>query len=690
MPGNYARVKIWSSGEILTAADLNGEFNNEINNAIPASIDDYSTTVGQMQTQTDPYPSLSPSQATSLAGEFERIRYQLATIMGNTYWYEDPPIDLSTLSDPAARPSVALEFEGRYGGASSTTDVLAKFVNDGGIINAASLSTADVAAADFTSSDKKFGTYAYSLGAGNILAYPGWHGNPVKGTFSAWYRNLAAGDYIAYNPLLGMEVYLDGVSGRQTFKFTERTAATDSTKATDQVQGSATRSGVSSFANVTAKWRTNAEGGAATDLMQMEYNASDEGTQLAAQTININSGLGGVWFFGAKRNDPATWDHFYAASGLPTAHSSAWVSSGTPGATVSDGVLNLATTGAGSFTRTGATVLTGVNLAAMTWEIKWKVNSLGDFRTNPGFSSPDCVFIMRDDSLNRSVVLDLSNNSARVSFGSGGGNYVMAGEVYLNTHEWHVYRLTSSGSPNPTISLYIDGVFYSSFGNSTADADANDFIQVGKTGGTGNSNIDIEYIAFADEVAAPVAVSTQGQLDSLGVVPSVVSDNVIARLQTSSFSTVFGLPDHYGPTMPYSVYSDNRGAVISVSATTMTHLAGAAIFLAGDGVSQYDIDMQLSMLTNSTANGVMYAGIDVDSDLNGNSAGTTIFPESAGAQYADAATASTQGPMFINRKIVLSPGLHIVRADACVDVGASNVRHGTLLLNAAIVDRVRL
>ena len=39
MPGNYSRVKVWSSGEILTAADLNAEFNNEINNAIPSSID---------------------------------------------------------------------------------------------------------------------------------------------------------------------------------------------------------------------------------------------------------------------------------------------------------------------------------------------------------------------------------------------------------------------------------------------------------------------------------------------------------------------------------------------------------------------------------------------------------------------------------------------------------------------------
>ena len=77
MGGNYSRVKAWIAGEVLSAADLNAEFNNEINNAIPASVDDYSSTVAQMQSVSDPGEVGTESQPTALSGELERIRFSL-------------------------------------------------------------------------------------------------------------------------------------------------------------------------------------------------------------------------------------------------------------------------------------------------------------------------------------------------------------------------------------------------------------------------------------------------------------------------------------------------------------------------------------------------------------------------------------------------------------------------------------
>lgn len=38
MAFNFSRVKTWSAGDTLTAADLNGEFDNIISNATPAAI----------------------------------------------------------------------------------------------------------------------------------------------------------------------------------------------------------------------------------------------------------------------------------------------------------------------------------------------------------------------------------------------------------------------------------------------------------------------------------------------------------------------------------------------------------------------------------------------------------------------------------------------------------------------------
>ena len=52
-------------------------------------MDDYSTSVGEMQTQTDPGEQSSESQPTTLAGEVERLRYAINEIKKTTtYWYE--------------------------------------------------------------------------------------------------------------------------------------------------------------------------------------------------------------------------------------------------------------------------------------------------------------------------------------------------------------------------------------------------------------------------------------------------------------------------------------------------------------------------------------------------------------------------------------------------------------------------
>lgn len=60
-------------------------------------VDDYSEDLAEMQTQTDPFPGETPSAPTYLSGELERIRYQLAEIMGADFWYEDPVMSLASL-----------------------------------------------------------------------------------------------------------------------------------------------------------------------------------------------------------------------------------------------------------------------------------------------------------------------------------------------------------------------------------------------------------------------------------------------------------------------------------------------------------------------------------------------------------------------------------------------------------------
>jgi hypothetical protein len=72
----------------LTASIYNTDHQNHIDNGVPAQQDDYSSTVAQMKTNTDPGEDGSESQATTLAGEFERLRYVLKEMKGTQYWYE--------------------------------------------------------------------------------------------------------------------------------------------------------------------------------------------------------------------------------------------------------------------------------------------------------------------------------------------------------------------------------------------------------------------------------------------------------------------------------------------------------------------------------------------------------------------------------------------------------------------------
>jgi hypothetical protein len=87
MGGTWSRIKSWATGETLTASDLNAEFNNVISNATPTGTDDHSSTTGQMDSTSDPYPGSSQTQATSLAGELEQLRYVIDEMHGGAKWY---------------------------------------------------------------------------------------------------------------------------------------------------------------------------------------------------------------------------------------------------------------------------------------------------------------------------------------------------------------------------------------------------------------------------------------------------------------------------------------------------------------------------------------------------------------------------------------------------------------------------
>lgn len=89
----FSRIKVWVSNEVLTAADLNAEFDNIINNMTPSGVEDASANVAAMQTTTNPGGVGTESLATSLLGEIQRLRYVAARFVDSALgseWYEAP------------------------------------------------------------------------------------------------------------------------------------------------------------------------------------------------------------------------------------------------------------------------------------------------------------------------------------------------------------------------------------------------------------------------------------------------------------------------------------------------------------------------------------------------------------------------------------------------------------------------
>ncbi len=111
----FSRIKNWVSNEVLTAADLNAEINNLLNNTIPASIEDYSADVSTMQTTADPGGVGTESLATSLAGELTRIRFAIKRIVGGAQWYSAPDFDLTGVLARTNLPAVGQQVSSSSG-----------------------------------------------------------------------------------------------------------------------------------------------------------------------------------------------------------------------------------------------------------------------------------------------------------------------------------------------------------------------------------------------------------------------------------------------------------------------------------------------------------------------------------------------------------------------------------------------
>lgn len=83
-------------GERILASHWNDELNNIINNFKPSYMDDISPTDVAMQTAVNP---AGLNKAEDLAGELTRLRWMVASLSGETYWYEAPQTNFKNITE---------------------------------------------------------------------------------------------------------------------------------------------------------------------------------------------------------------------------------------------------------------------------------------------------------------------------------------------------------------------------------------------------------------------------------------------------------------------------------------------------------------------------------------------------------------------------------------------------------------
>lgn len=133
----FSRRHTWGAEDVLLADDLNKEFDNILTNFTPSQMGGYSYNVSQMQIQTAPGGIGSESLATTLAGELERLRYQINVIQGTTYWYQTPASSIAQLNAALGASSIA----NRVSSGTSTTTGQPAFLIPDGTTNQVTLST---------------------------------------------------------------------------------------------------------------------------------------------------------------------------------------------------------------------------------------------------------------------------------------------------------------------------------------------------------------------------------------------------------------------------------------------------------------------------------------------------------------------------------------------------------------------
>lgn len=672
MGANFSRLKTWTDDETLTNEDLNAEFDNMLSNFIPAGMDDYSSTVGQMQIQTNPGELGSEVPATSLAGELARIRWILSEITGNTYWYQSPA---KSLASGSYSPAFILPFEG-FGVNEVYSNLLSRGVNPFALLPTATPN--GFLPENLTATYKKRGGASLDLTAARPLVYPGSYSNPLRGTIGVWFRNVGTSQVLALNLVAGIQLWVNA-SGKLEAKFYEQTPSSETAKSTTVLTGTTTVVGNSNWQLAIMSWDVGEASTAGVNSIYLYLNGVLE-TSVTNETIVVpNTTSGGKWIFGQGINDPA-WGHYSSMSVLPASEAvNPWTaaSGGSGAMSVSNGVLTIGSVGGVGYANISRTDFAASAFSSgLTLEMDMKLNS-SSFTPASNTEDYGMQIRVRDDAGNQSVIINIQPDCINICSDAGYVYY----SIENNSMDWHRYRICLSSGP--TIKIYVDGVKVCDVtGNSTvfADVTAGNLLQIGSKTATAVMNASVGYIAIHNSDTAPLTGTYTGQTEEIfllkNCITNTLNDSAFALSAYNNGAVVaigqdvVNKPSNRPEIFDLAERSTTGSAYkYVVPGATSSYLGdNGRVAFWSDGKNPIDLNMQGSIAVSNAA-GATYISIGIEALSTGlypdvDDGGTYHIlglPAEYYKSYAAVIGSTLVLPFNINKRVTLKPGLYILR-----------------------------
>lgn len=632
MAGLWNLFKIWSDEETLTNEDLNSSFQSIRDNAVANQIEGYSTLNNvsdndRMDSTVDPFPGGSRDHASSVSGEIERLRYQLASLTGDK-WYSRLPV-------PVIGPKVnfAFPFDG------ATKEQVAGLCARRGAIAIDAFRHTLTYGTGYDNNFLTVGTGKFSnSGISNYgMAAQAHFGTMEQGALSFWFKQAQPNDMLVSHLGNGLEISVNA-SGFVVVNMMMSDASSNTAKNTKTITGSVDVTSDSNWHHLIVTWNLNK--GSSNDYLKAKLDGTALGTNITGVALSLNIGRTCPFVFNQKlQSDLATriaaYDSFSPMNlrpddgSLPAALQFTRSVSGTVSDSVSGGVFNAASSDPNATLSYNQLAPTIGNANPGTDMIEAKI------KVSKSFNSFAYILI-RDNGNDRTASFRFTSRGVTLYDSS-----TLVARASVDFDKYRHIEIQYVHDGGLFVALYVDGIrVISSALTSTAGSGSSQF-EFGISNGATAASVDfsMEYIGVEAQTASGIdrllyqnnssavkmsdIICFDEEIDIDGVISSNLSSGDLQASMLQNLNRSFYVAPN-NSTLDFGFMSDgmasrNIFASVVASAGAATAEVGVSVELQSNSVIDDDGTIGKASSPNSLFGIGSIAGVNYFSSIAINS-----------------------------------------------------------------------